>query len=202
DPGAQLEPVPTRHDEHAGALDQLHAVAGRDVGAPRDGVDLATGPLDHGRALHLEAGLAGVGAVIGAGDGSQAEDGDQGRDEPAAPHAPPSGSAPFPAGAGKIIEKREPLVGTDSQVSSPPWARTMRWTRASPRPSPPKRRVAEASPWLKSSKIVLSRSGGMPTPSSLTHTRMAAPSDPSTDVAPTTTLPPAGEYFTALSMSS
>ncbi len=43
---------------------------------------------------------------------------------------------------------------------------------ASPRPVPPKRRVVEASPWVKSSKIRGRRSAGIPMPVSRTRISM------------------------------
>src|SRR5205085_9840761 len=51
---------------------------------------------------------------------------------------------------GRTIEKVDPRPGVEVHTRSPSWARTMRLTKARPRPRPPNWRVAEPSACVKS----------------------------------------------------
>src|SRR5439155_16327755 len=103
---------------------------------------------------------------------------------------------------GSTIVNVEPLPGSDSHTSRPSCAFTIRFTNASPSPSPPKRRVAEPSACAKSANTWSSRSVAMPTPRSLTEIAIAARLPLPATAALTDTGPPSGEYLIALSTSS
>ena len=81
------------------------------------------------------------------------------------------GAVRFPArpGSGRVKWNVEPFSGTLSTHILPPINSTSRLLMASPRPVPPKRRVVEASAWLKDLNRRARRSTGMPMPVSRTE---------------------------------
>src|SRR5690606_31315123 len=100
---------------------------------------------------------------------------------------------------GRSRVKTEPTPGTDSTATSPPWARAIASTIASPRPAPSVRRDPGARP--KRSKIRPSSSGAIPTPWSRTHNRIRpCPGDPAAR-APRVTVEPGSENLTAFAAS-
>ena len=74
----------------------------------------------------------------------------------------------------------EPLPTSLSTHIRPPMSSASRLLMARPRPVPPKRRVVEASTWLKDWKSRPMPAGGMPMPVSFTLKTISAVS-PSTD---------------------
>ncbi len=81
-----------------------------------------------------------------------------------------------------------------SKPMRPPWAVTISWHSARPRPVPPISRVSEESTRKKRVKTCACCEAGMPSPESVTWTR----AKPSRGVAVIDTVPPAGEYLIAL----
>src|SRR5947208_15592592 len=109
------------------------------------------------------------------GDDAREDEGGDRREEDALRRRPREQFRDHDCGTGIVIVNCVPRPGADLHCRSPPWARTMRLTIARPRPRPPKRRVADASPCAKSSKMASRRSGWMPTPESMTDNCTTSP---------------------------
>src|SRR5213078_2138199 len=99
------------------------------------------------------------------------------------PALPPGFSAAVPRG--RVTVKQEPTPGVLATVIWPSRRSTSRCTMWSPSPTPPKRRVGEASTWRNISKITGRSAAAMPMPVSLTSMTSRSPAA----LARTSTLP-------------
>src|SRR5690606_15614603 len=100
-------------------------------------------------------------------------------------------------GAGSSSVKREPRPTCELTVTRPPCAAAMAATIDRPRPEPDRGRPCGPVTWAKRSKTRSTWSGGMPMPSSSTHSATS----PSRRAAPSRTVLPSSENFTALAAS-
>jgi hypothetical protein len=100
--------------------------------------------------------------------------------------------------ATKVKWKVEPWPGALSAHIVPPISSLSRLLIAKPSPVPPKRRLVEASTWLKDWNSSLIRSSGMPIPVSRTATCSRWPPGAEPSRRTTTTTSPSSVNFTAL----